>query len=31
VERVMVEASSQRKAEEIARLIADAILEDLDR
>lgn len=31
VERVMVEAVSQRKAEEVARNIADAILKDLDR
>lgn len=30
VERVMVEAVSQRKAEEIARKIADAILKDLE-
>jgi phosphoglucosamine mutase len=31
LERVMVEATSRRKAEEIARNIADAILKDLDR
>lgn len=31
VERVMVEAVSERKAEEVARNIADAILKDLDR
>ncbi len=31
VERVMVEATSERKAEEVARGIADAILKDLDR
>ncbi len=31
VERVMVEAVSQRKAEEVARTIAEAILKDLDR
>jgi len=31
VERIMVEAVSKRKAEEVAHKIADAIIADLDR